>query len=423
MGDSELTRRDFLHDAAAAGLVLSIGATLARAQLEADDEIEYPDIGVGMIGCGQHGRALLGAMALLPYAKVKGVADISPTVFRATARVAPEAKQHEDYRALLDDPEIAAVFVATPTHQHKQVVLDALAAGKHVYCESPLAYDLAEAKEIARAGAAATTKFCVGQQQRAYPLAVHCRKFVTTGVLANPVSARAQFRKKLSWRRPAATPERERELNWRLYQETSLGLVGEIGIHPIDYLCWSLGRRPKRVSGLGSTVAWKEDDRTVADTVLCTYELDNGVPLTFDGTLGGSYGGDAVTMVGTDGTIFMHGPRAWLIKEADSPQMGWEIYAHKYDLIGELGIIMVANSTKFLEEGKTPGEMAEEDIKAGRDEWYYACEHFLQRCHDGEPVACGAEDGYAACVLAHGGNQAVSSGTPFEFTDQMFSLA
>ena len=63
----------------------------------------------------------------------------------------PKAEKFDDYHKLLAKPEVQAVIVATPTHLHRNIVLDALKAGKHVYCEAPLANTIADAKDIARA--------------------------------------------------------------------------------------------------------------------------------------------------------------------------------------------------------------------------------------------------------------------------------
>ena len=78
--------------------------------------------------------------------------------------------------------------------------------------------------------------------------------------------SRGQWNKKTSWRKASPNPDREKALNWRLYKETSLGLVGEIGIHSLDTAGWYLGSAPVSVTGFGGITQW-QDDREVADTV------------------------------------------------------------------------------------------------------------------------------------------------------------
>src|SRR5438477_8113 len=111
----------------------------------------------------------------------------------------------------------------------------ALAAGKHVYCEAPLASTLEDARAIAAAAAAATGRvFQGGLQGRANALYRHVAQFVKSGVLGTPVLVSAHWGRKDSWRRVAPTPEREAQLNWRLEARTSPGLAGEALIHQID---------------------------------------------------------------------------------------------------------------------------------------------------------------------------------------------
>src|SRR5690606_28595234 len=140
-----------------------------------------------------------------------------------------------DFRRVLDDATIPAVIVATPTHLHREVAVAALQAGKHVYCEMPLAHTVQDARAIAEAAAAAKKQvFQVGLKYRTNPQHRQVFQFIRGGALGRPTLARAQWHDKTSWRRASATKERERELNWRLDPRLSLGLVGEIGIHQVD---------------------------------------------------------------------------------------------------------------------------------------------------------------------------------------------
>src|SRR5258708_12900297 len=70
---------------------------------------------------------------------------------RRSASAAPGATQTEGYKTILENKDIKAVIIATPSHQHKEIALAALKAGKHVYCEAPLPNTIEEAREIALA--------------------------------------------------------------------------------------------------------------------------------------------------------------------------------------------------------------------------------------------------------------------------------
>jgi predicted dehydrogenase len=152
----------------------------------------------------------------------------------------------------LDDENIHAVIVATPPHTHKQIVLDALQAGKHVWCEPPLALNLEDAKSIAKAATQANTVFQVGLQKRYNPTYSHSVKFMRTGVLGKPTLVHAQWHRKTSWRLPVRDQVLERQVNWKLYRETSGGLLTEVALHQFDVARWFLGALPISVTAWGA---------------------------------------------------------------------------------------------------------------------------------------------------------------------------
>ena len=109
-------------------------------------------------------------------------------------------------------------------------MLAALKAGKHVYCEAPLAGSIEDAREIALAAKAAKNQvFQTGLQLRSDKQRLFLLPFIRTGALGKTVLARSQWHKKTSWRSASPNPDREKALNWRLSKATSLGLIGEIG--------------------------------------------------------------------------------------------------------------------------------------------------------------------------------------------------
>ena len=227
-----MNRRDFLQAAAASGLSFAsaVGVTEIRAEAKKDGPAG-PPVGCAVIGLGKQGQDILASLAKLgaSRAPIYGICDTYQTkVFvKRSSEIAPSAAFSDDYRRTLDDKKVQAVFVATPSHKHKQIVLDALQAGKHVYCEAPLATDLEEAKAIARAGMAAKTFFMPGLQARSNAQATHVGHFVKAGDIGRVVQGRAQWHKRTTWRLAYPDPAREVELNWRLAKDSSPGLMGE----------------------------------------------------------------------------------------------------------------------------------------------------------------------------------------------------
>jgi predicted dehydrogenase len=188
-----LSRRELLKQASTLTLVMALSADEARAESVPAAGPIGPPVGVGVVGLGPQGRELLASLVRLPRASVAAICDTYAPFLRRGNEIAPKAAQQADYRKVLDDKSVQAIVVATPSYQHRQMVLDALQAGKHVYCEAPLAVSVDDCKALARAGSDSKAVFQVGQQWRSDPQHHHALKFVRTGVLNKMAQARAQW--------------------------------------------------------------------------------------------------------------------------------------------------------------------------------------------------------------------------------------
>jgi len=419
MTDSGIDRREFLKGAAAGAVLLFAADKLFAADAAPEAAPVGPPVKIGVIGAGLWGKQLLTTLSKMPTAQVAGVCDsYDPFVTRAT-KVVPNAATFSDYRKLLESADIEAVVVATPTHLHKDIAIAAIQAGKHVYCEAPLAVTMEDAKAIALAGKGSGKVFQVGQQGRSNLLYEHVEKFVRTGAMGKPAQAYAQCNKKQSWQRPAPTPEREKETNWRLSKLTAAGLVGELGIHFIDLANWYLNGLPVSVIGFGSIMNWT-DGRDVPDTVQCIIEYPDNVRMVFSSSLASSFGADYALFQGSDSSLLLRENRGWMVKEADSPLLGWEVYARKEQTFDETGICMIADATKILKEGKEPGK--EGSVSPTKEPLYCALDNFTKSVRDGSKPKCGALEGYQAAVASIKANEAILSGSKIVYDKSWFEL-
>src|SRR5438094_2790335 len=221
---AELNRRDFLKGSSFATLMAMLGGVelISRASAQAADlETLVPfQVKCGVIGLGNWGREIIATLTRLKTAQLAAVCDIYPASLKRGTNAAPNAKGVDDYRRILDDKEVQAVVIATPTHQHREIVIAALQAGKHVYCEAPLANNIEDAKAIALAAKAARKQvFQAGLQTRSDPQRRFLLDFIRAGASGKAVKAHAQWHKKQSWRMASPNPEREQELNWRLRKD------------------------------------------------------------------------------------------------------------------------------------------------------------------------------------------------------------
>lgn len=423
MTDSGIDRRDFLKGAAATMALLltaeGLSSTQAAAAEGAAPAPAGPPVKIGVIGLGAWGKDIVTTLAKIPSVQVTAICDTYEAFVTRAAKTATNAKTFSDYKQLLASPDVEAVVIATPSHLHKEIVLAAIQADKHVYCEAPLASGLDDAKAIALAGQGSKKIFQVGLQGRTNPLYEHVSKFVKSGCLGNPAEARVQYNKRQSWRKMAPNAEREKEMNWRLSSQTSSGLAGELGIHGIDLVNRYLAALPIAATGFGAIAAWN-DGRDVPDTVQCVIEYPKNVRLVFSSTCASSFGGDYTLIQGSDSSLMLREKRGWMVKEADSALWGWEVYAKKEQYFDETGICMVANASKILAEGKDPAKDATSELT--EEPLAVALESFARSVRDGSKPAAGALEGYQAAVTVIKANEAILTGSKIAYTPDMFEL-
>jgi predicted dehydrogenase len=392
----DFNRRDFLKGGSFAAVMAMLGGVPLLAQTNETPvvgaRVAPPKVKVALIGLGPWGREILNTLGRLPQADIAAICDTYPASLKRSADAAPGAKQVSDYQAILADKDIKAVIVATGTPHHKDVTLAALKAGKHVYCEAPLAHTIEDAREIAKAAKEAKQLiFQAGLQLRSDPQRKFLLPFIRSGALGKTVMARSQWHKKTSWRFTSPNPEREKAINWRLSKATSPGLLGEIGIHQIDQAIWFLNGPPRSAYAVGNIAFWN-DGRDVPDTVQALIEFSGEVRLSYDCTLASSFDSDYELYFGSDATVMLRESKAWMFKEVDSPLLGWEVYASKETFYKETGIALVAGRSK----GQSSGDAAADALTS--TPLYYALQNFLHNASDLEAAiedyvsAYGADD-------------------------------
>lgn len=203
---------------------------------------------------------------------------------KAIAAYKPQS--YYDYRKMLESEQLDAVIISTPLYTHYQIVMDALDAGKFVFCEKTMCYDIEQARDIVMKCHEKNLFVQVGHQRRYNPLYNKALMMVRQeGVIGRLNHIDAQWHRNNDWRRPintdhVITPEEapfiqdlERHMNWRLYQEHSRGLMTELATHQLDIAAWFLDCLPKRVYGCGGLDYWR-DGREIDDNVNLIYEFE-----------------------------------------------------------------------------------------------------------------------------------------------------
>jgi predicted dehydrogenase len=387
---TDLTRREFVKSSSFAAAMSMLGGIPLMAQEKKEAapatggiEDQSNPVKCAVIGCNVQGRAILDTLARFPKADVIAVCDHYESALRRAKEAAPKATGYSDYKKVLENKDVQAVLIATPSHQHKEIVLAALQAGKHVYCEAPLAHTIEDTRAIARAARdSAKSYFQAGLHLRSDPQRKFLLPFVRSGATGQNVKTRAQWHKKTNWRRAAPTDERAAELNWRLRKEDSSGLIGEVGIQQIDAMHWFLAKRPVSVTGFGGILLW-QDGRTVEDTVQAVFQYEDGTSFNYEACIATSFDSDYEILYGSDAAIMLRGNKAWLFKEADAPLLGWEVYARKEQFFKETGIALVADASKSGKQGKGDKD------DGGDPPLYFAMKSFLRNA---DLIGTGVDD-------------------------------
>ncbi len=184
-------------------------------------------IGFAIIGCG--GITLqnhLPGLALCPEAKVVALCDANPTVLKEASRRAGVDACFADYADLVRREDVDAVIIATPNCYHAPIALAAIAAGKHVFVEKPLAMNVAEARQMTQAAERAGVRNMTAFTYRFVPAMRYMVHLVKSGAIGQPYhfrSCRLQ-----DWGR--------RDLGWRqISKMAGSGELGDMLSHRIDY--------------------------------------------------------------------------------------------------------------------------------------------------------------------------------------------
>ena len=224
-------------------------------------------IGVGIIGASrvapEHARAVASD------ARTHLVAVADPD----TARAERVAEQHGcevvgDYHALLERPDISVVMLGLPNHLHAPIGIEALAAGKHVFVEKPIANTLEETDQMLATAEKHRVQVFVGHSQRFFATTVAARELVRSGQYGAPIMARDVWTKAFGI---------ESRPPWFVDRSRGGGMWLMNGAHMIDRTCWVLG------SGVAAVRGWVGNPihNAAADDASVAYlHLKNGLTAT-----------------------------------------------------------------------------------------------------------------------------------------------
>lgn len=408
-----INRRDFLKKMGGAiGLGALLGAYPWLGALADDTNGERCRLAI--IGCGSRGCYHISFLKDNPAADIRVLCDIYQPSLDEAAAMVPTAEQITDYRRVLERKDIDAVIIATPPATHCRIALDAFDAGKHVLCEKCIGFNIDECHQIYMKHRETGRIFFTGQQRLFDPRYIKAMEMIHNGTFGRINAIKTYWNRNGDWRRYVPDPSLERQLNWRLYAESSHGLMTELACHQLQVGTWALGKLPVKVMGHGAITHWK-DGREVFDNISCIYVFDDGVKMTFDSVISNKFYGLEEQIMGTLGTVEPEKGKYYFEEVPPAPAFlrlvnDWEHRA--FDNMPFAGTSWAPETAASYEGHYIMGEAPKGD---GTSELLDA---FVHACIRNEQPANIAEEGYYASVLCLLGDQAIQEERTVYFPEE-----
>ena len=410
-------RREFLKQlgCVAGGAALLAGAPwLSSCTPERIREISGEKARIALIGTGSRGQYHIHNLLLIPHARIVALCDCYEPNLQAAAALCPGAKLYRDYRKLLEDKDIDGVIISTPLGSHAAITLDALSAGKHVFCEKAMARTLDECKAVYDAYQKSDKVLYFCMQRMFDEKYLRGMKLLHEGLIGEIVGMRCHWFRNADWRREVPSPELERQINWRLYKEHSGGLMTELACHQIEVCNLAVGRIPQSISGMGDIVYWK-DGREVYDSVNVIYRYADGRKINYESLISNKFNGMEDQILGKKGTMELAKGVYYL--EEDNSRSGIEclIDSMKEKVLTSVPLAGPSWRPEVkgqyiphnIVEGKISVNGGQNMIGVDNDGSDVILSAFCSACITGEKAVNVVEEAYCATVLCLLGNKAM----------------
>jgi predicted dehydrogenase len=299
-----------------------------------------PELGFALIGCGGMGRSEARILGQVPRGRLVAVCDVSETAAREFGGEmgVPAFTAHQE---MLERPDVGAVMVATPNGLHTQIVLDACAAGKHVFCEKPFAFTVAECDAMMAAAERHGVRLMVGHVLRLLPLFQRAIDLFDSGVLGRPIAAQIT---RVGW---IGDPK----ARYRLRKALTGGLLYDITVHEIDLLHRLCGPVESVYAQMGNHVHTQIDYEDVAQLQL---RFRSGASAHLFASLASALSTSHGTIVGDKGTLrYEHGTGSIAHRAVGEGEQTVQETVTRAD--GENGYLRELRSfTEWVLDGKEP---------------------------------------------------------------------
>jgi predicted dehydrogenase len=435
-----LNRRQFLTRTAAAGAAAA--AVRSATAFTAPPDSPNDRIQVGFVGVGARVQSgLLQSAMAVPGVEVVGVCDAyRGRVDRALARTGGRARDYGDWKALLADPAIDAVFVATPDHWHRIHTVEALQAGKHVYLEKPMTLRIEDGPEMIAAARAASRVLQVGSQGMSSKSDETARDMIRAGKLGRVTMIRATYNRNSrggAWLYPIPPDASERTVDWpaflgpapkqpfslerffrwRAYWDYSGGIATDLFVHLLTSIHFMMdAKMPSRVVALGQNYRYR-DTHEVPDTVNAILEYPEGFTVSLSSTFNNQSAAESgFEILGTEAALVMRDGPMVLKPENVIEGNGWVVSSWPEALekayYDDPKVQAQERPDTWSPQMRKASEAYDE---VGPDSTSVHVARFFESVRSGRPAVQDGEMGHRAAAAAHMVNLSLRQGRALEW--------
>ena len=222
-----------------------------------------------MIGCGSIAQEChLPAIERIQSARLVAVADNDELRAQRVSEKFKAERWYGDYKLMLENSEVDAVDICTPTKYHAEIAVAAAQAGRHVLCEKPVALTLDETDRMIHACAKNKVKLMVAHSRRFIPRYSIVRKIIEEGLIGKPI-----------WACQTSRRIKPKAASWYFDPKMTYGPIAEVGIHEADLLRWMLRDDVIQVRGIAR---FANKDSQVYDQVFASLKFRKGMVASFE---------------------------------------------------------------------------------------------------------------------------------------------
>ena len=308
---------------------------------------------IGVIGTGTLGLHHCRTIALhTPDAELAAVTDHRDEAARAAAALGSETSIARDYRAILNDRSISAVVITTPNDTHAELVREAAEAGKDIFCEKPLALDMASADAALAAVASNSVKLQIGFQRRFDPAYREARAALLAGDLGSIELIVGTTRD------PAPPPAS--------YLEHCGSFFIDTAIHDYDALRFLTGLEVTDVFATAATLILEDArERPMRDTSVTSLRMENGALATITNSRRSNYGYDVrIEVAGSKGKLTLGEERRNAVQTYTEAGVSHDFVGSYWELFGAAYVAELRHFVECVAQDREPEVTGEDGRKA-----------------------------------------------------------